>query len=428
MLPAQLLAARSLALARPHQREGAPVTLALRCAVCGATVDIASPYPFTCPNAAASDRNHVLHPLTAGTEPPPGDDPNPFVAYGPRLAWWAFARANGMTEAACVALTRDVAGEFRVTPFARSLPLSNHFGADVWVKDETGNVGGSHKGRHLAGALLHLRAAEALGLGGSSRSPLAIASCGNAAIAAATLAHGSEWPLEVLVPDWADERVLEILASLGARVTRCPRRPSDPPGDPSVLRFREAVRDGAIPFGVQGPENALCLDGGRTLGWELGDAGVDVDRVLVQVGGGAFAACTGWGLGPAVRLDAVQTEGCAPLARAWRRAADRGVAPEDLGSHWAELMTPWDDPRSAADGILDDETYDWLGVFEVMRRSGGRPLVVPESSIVEAHELAQRTGIPVSPTGSAGLAGLLTDDGRPTPGERVVVVFSGVGR
>ena len=26
---------------------------------------------------------------------------------------------------------------------------------------------------------------------------------------------------------------------------------------------------GAIPFTVQGPENAWCLDGGRTIGWEM---------------------------------------------------------------------------------------------------------------------------------------------------------------
>ena len=81
-----------------------------------------------------------------------------------------------------------------------------------------------------------------------------------------------------------------------------------------MLRFREAVDGGAIPFSVQGPENALCLDGGRTIGWEMADAGA-VGRVVVQVGGGALAACTGWGLGDGVRLDAVQSEGCAPLAR-----------------------------------------------------------------------------------------------------------------
>jgi threonine synthase len=369
----------------------------------------------------------VLHPLAAG-QPERVDDPNPFVAYGPRMAWWAFARANGMTEAACVALARDVAAGFTTTPLLRSDVLSGRLGAEAWVKDETASVGGSHKGRHLAGALLHLRAAEALGLADRSRRPLAIASCGNAAIAAAVLAKRSDWPLEVFVPDWADEGVLPLLTSLGATVSRCERLPSDTPGDPAVLRFREAVENGAIPFGVQGPDNALCLDGGRTIGWELADADTELDRVAVQVGGGAFAACTGWGLGPDVRLDAVQAEGCAPLERAWRRAADEGVAAGELGRRWSELMTPWHEPHSAADGILDDETYDWLGVFEVLQWSGGRPLVVPEALILEAHHLARRTGIPVSVTGSAGLAGLLTEPGAPAPGERVAVIFSGVAR
>jgi hypothetical protein len=40
-----------------------------------------------------------------------------------------------------------------------------------------------------------------------------------------------------------------------------------------------------------------------------------------------------------------------------------------------------------------------------------------------------RTGIPVSATGTAGLAALLTPDGAPAdPDERVAVIFSGVQR
>ena len=78
-------------------------------------------------------------------------------------------------------------------------------------------------------------------------------------------------------------------------------------------------------------------------------------------------------------------------------------------------MTPWADPRSAADGILDDETYDWLGVLDVVRRSGGRAVVAPEEAIVEAHELGVAAGFRVSPTGTAGLAGLLVPAGAPTP-------------
>jgi threonine dehydratase len=399
---------------------------AWRCAVCRATVDIAVPYAFRCPNASPADRRHVLHPIEVGTAEERLDDPNPIIAFGPRLAWWSFARANGMTEAACIALTREVADGFAVTPFARSGPLSAELDADVWVKDETGNVGGSHKARHLVTILLHLRAAEALGVADSRRRPLAIASCGNAAIAAATLAGRAGWPIEVFVPDWASASVLALLGELGASITSCSRRGTDPPGDPAMLRFREAVDGGAIPFSVQGPENAMCLDGGRTLGWELVDGANRIDRVLVQVGGGALATCIGWALGPRVRLDAVQAEGCAPLARAWDRA--RGLGADAIPARWGELMTPWADPRSAADGILDDETYDWLGVFDAMRRSGGQPLVVPEKAIARARELVAATGIAVSPTGAAGLAGLLVPEGRPRPGERIAVIFSGAER
>jgi threonine dehydratase len=50
--------------------------------------------------------------------------------------------------------------------------------------------------------------------------------------------------------------------------------------------------------------------------------------------------------------------------------------------------------------------------------------VAPEADVIEAHRLAcQRTTIPVSPTGAAGLAGLLTRP--PTEGETVVVLFTG---
>ena len=52
---------------------------------------------------------------------------------------------------------------FRVTPFGRAATLGERVGLEVWVKDETGNVSGSHKARHLMGVMLALRVAEALG-------------------------------------------------------------------------------------------------------------------------------------------------------------------------------------------------------------------------------------------------------------------------
>ena len=58
----------------------------------------------------------------------------------------------------------------------------------VWVKDETGNVSGSHKARHLMGIMLWIHVVERLGATAPSAAAgprLAIASCGNAALAAA---------------------------------------------------------------------------------------------------------------------------------------------------------------------------------------------------------------------------------------------------
>ena len=183
---------------------------------------------------------------------------------------------------------------------------------------------------------------------------------------------------------------------------------------------------------MQGPENALCLDGGRTIGWEIvravGRRGRrPLDRLFVQVGGGAFASCLGAGYAQAcgeTRLHAVQVAGCAPLVRAWDRLAGR----DDLGAAWGDVMTVWDAPSSIADGILDDETYDWIGVVEAMRAADGSPVVASEADIVEAHAMAHRAGFDVSETGSAGLAGLIRLRGEVAANERIAVVMSGVTR
>jgi threonine dehydratase len=384
----------------------------------------------------------VLHRVRLLAPFRPADHPNPFVAYDAELAWAAFAGAHGMGVDARTALVEEVDDAIRsvdgtgftVTPFARAGALSDALGFErgggVWVKDETGNVAGSHKARHLMSVLLHLLAAERLGLAPEADRPrLAIASCGNAALAAATLAAAASWPIDVFVPPTADPHVLAALERLGAHVTTCPRRAGNPPGDPCVHRFREAVGTGAIPFAVQGPENALCLDGGRTIGWEVLDAlGHALDRTYVQVGGGALATCVAMagadeGIHP--RLFAVQSEGCAPLERAWRRAQEMGL--DEARRHWADCMWAWEaEPASAATGILDDETYDWLGIVAGLTASGGDSVVAREGDVLDANALARATtSIDVDHTGTAGLAGLLATRDTVDPGERVTVLFTG---
>jgi threonine synthase len=332
------------------------------------------------------------------------------------------------------------------------------------------------------GILIWLEVAERLGLGGFDRGsspPLAIASCGNAALAAAVLARAGGRRLEVFVPPDANPTVLGLLRQMEAVVSPC-RRDAVGEGDPCMLRFREAVVNGALPFACQGSENGLTLEGGKTLAYEMVAEmmaqGLTFDRLFVQVGGGALASASIQGLREALELrliekmpmiHAVQTKGAHPLRLAYngvveriveryRREARTTAAPpegdderahfiatvvpksmvqEELAyaaTHRSQFMRPWPTPPSSvAGGILDDETYDWWAVVRGMLTTGGFPVVVSEERLGEAHAAARRqTTIAVDPTGSAGLAGALelSRAGLLKPDETVAVLFTGPER
>jgi threonine synthase len=409
------------------------------CAGCGALAH--DPFAFRCSNASDHEIDHVLRRhLDPGEDRFLSDDRelSPFLRFRSLL----HAYRLGLPDADFCALVRELDARvaavdghgFAVTPFARADALSDRLGfsesGGVWVKDETRNVSGSHKARHLFGVLVYLEACERLGLT-SERHELAIASCGNAALAAAVVAAAGERPLRVFVPDDADPIVLTRLEALGARITSCSR--DGLPGDPAYRRLLQALRSGALPFTCQGNLNGLAVEGGYTLGWELAASGVELDRVVVQVGGGALASAVAAGLregGCTPRLDTVQTVGAWPLKRAFERARATGL--DYAARHRSEFMWPWEDvPQSIAHGILDDETYDWLAVVEAMLATGGQALVASELLIAEANSLARKaTGIDVDHTGSAGLAGLLQlrTHGEVDADERVAVLFTGVAR
>ena len=226
-----------------------------------------------------------------------------------------------------------------MTPFGRSDALSRELGVELWVKDETGNVAGSHKARHLATILLHLRAAEQLGLL-TSRAPLAIASCGNAAIAAATLAQSGGVAARRLRAD-LDERGGRAAParSLGARIHPCERRAERSAGRSGDARFREAVAAGAIPFTVQGPENALVPR-------RRADAGLGDRRQTLAGGRARMASARPGGWGSAGRLRGRRPRSGRPARhRAGRglRPAGRRVGPDRRADRhperdWSQVM------------------------------------------------------------------------------------------
>jgi threonine synthase len=362
---------------------------------------------------------------------------------------WHVARERGLTDADYVRIVRtldsaiaDIDGKgFSTTPYTGVPQLAAELGlanGGFWVKDETGNVSGSHKARHLMGVAIYLAVAEQTGLLSPEEvaKPLAIASCGNAALAAAIVAGASNRRLRVFVPTWAEPTVVSRLQSLGADLEICEREPAAPPGDPCYLRFQ---------------------------------------RYIIQVGGGALASsciqALRWAhaLGALDRLPAihaVQTVASHPLVRAWRRFANgaggrlrtAGFTPPSHDSdpemaawlqrnhdrpeitaeirhakrHRSRYMWPVEEPpTSVAYSILDDETYDWMEVVRGMVETGGWPIIADEETLMHANHRGQKTtAIPVDPTGTAGLAAAFTLQaaGALDDGEQVAVLFTGTRR
>ena len=428
----------------------------LVCAACHTALDADEPWPFRCPHSnLEGDVDHLLEvelDLEATEFPtvfPTDESPNPFIRYRSLLHSYRFARRNGVSDANYIARVEEIdaaifacdARRFQPTPLVHADPLLD---APLWIKDETGNVSGSHKARHLMGLALQLSFA------GSEENPLAISSCGNAALAAAVVARATKRTLKTFVPENADPKILARLQELGAQVVNCARTPGLS-GDPCTRNFRDAVANGAVPFSVQGSDNGLALEGGRTLAWEVVTQFQEAssplpDSVTIQVGGGALGSSFVQGLEIARTLGAiatlprllfVQTESVAPLHRAYARISAEAHAACDevfverpgheLARWWLEhaadervravrvearrhrsrYLPPWPLPKpSVASGILDDETYDGFRLLDAMLDTGGWPLVVSEQELELANALANTfPGVSVDATGSAGLAG-----------------------
>ena len=160
-----------------------------------------------------------------------------------------------------------------MTPFGRSDALSDRLGfsaeGGVWIKDETGNVSGSHKARHLFGVLLQLEVAERLGsadppTGPSSRSRAAATrrSPRLSSLRPAGERSASSSPWTPIRPCW-------LGSTSSARASRSASATTAWPATRPTSASCEALAEGALPFTCQGNLNGLAVEGGETLGYEL---------------------------------------------------------------------------------------------------------------------------------------------------------------
>lgn len=347
-------------------------------------------------------------------------------------------------------LTFEATALFAAGPMARAI---GHDGP-LLAKDETANIAGSNKSRHFMGSLLYLEAHRRLS-GSEAKTPLAVHGTGDEALAAAVVARAGEYPLHCFVPADLDPDTEEALRSQGAFIEKIARQTGET-GDPCYRAFRNAVAEREfIPFACSGPDNWSSIEGGRSLGYELAlqlaEAGIVIDHLVLQVGGGAFAraaieameSCREWGLLDTLpRFHVVQPAASFPFVRchalllahvadaaglSFDLEYDIDSDPEDetailrefLDEESAQVadvaafaaerfateevqrvlaravanpsgfMWPWDagTPRSSAAGMLDAVPHDWFYLAAGVLRTGGVPVIAPEETIAAARGL-----------------------------------------
>lgn len=459
----------------------------LTCFGCGETVSgLDEPMRvFKCPKASdLQSVDHVLMPATSmsvdtvarlvrecDAKVDTSANISPFVKYRTLLYPYRVAKTLGWSDSDYVAMVSkldegiekaDGVG-FRETPLHFSEELN------AFIKDESNNVAQSHKARHLFNVMTYLLVMESRenskGSSLKAKHRLAVASCGNAGLAAATIARAADWPIDVCIPEDASPAIVEKLRNLNADIRVCKRGAAtvttsygevsaEGAADPTVAVFKNLVQHhGSLPFSVQGTECGLAAEGGQTLAWEILEGAhrqgkkLDFDSIFVQVGGGALGAGLAQGFARAVSgevgevvkgltldkspaLVCVQAEGNAPLSRAYEKMKQGNLTPAEAKLNKPQFMFAWSNPTSIASGILDDETYDWVQLVEGVHKTSGDCVLVDDGAVIKAKETAERDfKVNVCHTGSVGLASLMSlHRGAHSSRRPCIAILSGLDR
>jgi threonine dehydratase len=289
---------------------------------------------------------------------------------------------------------RRIAGHVRRTPLMR-LPGSA-LGVDcaeLWLKLEHTQVGGSFKARGMFNRML----AQPIPAAG-----VVIASGGNAGIAVACAARALGVRCEVFVPELTPPAKRQVLAALGAGVVVGGAAYADALA--ACLQRQQA--SGALLMHAY--DQAEVVAGAGTLALEIeDDAGVP-DQTLVSVGGGGLVAgIAAWWAGRS-RVQALEPQG-APTLHAARAAGEPvdvavgGLAADALGA------------RRIGD-IAWPICQRWVA---------GAHLVDDASILAAQQTLWRELRLAVEPAAALPLAALMSGAVREQPHERVALVLCG---
>ena len=285
----------------------------------------------------------------------------------------------------------------------------------LFVKDESKNPTGSFKARGLAVAISK---AKELGI-----TKVIIPTAGNAGGAMAAYAARANIQALIYMPKDTPRANIEESRIAGAEVVLVDGIISDAAG----MVGEKARAEGW--FDLSTFKEPYRLEGKKTMGYELAEAfGWTLpDVIFYPTGGGtglvgmwkAFAEleALGWLQNTKrPRMVAVQSDGCAPVVRAF----ESGAAFCDFWTNAHTLASGLRVPKSFADALILDD----------LRDSRGMAIAVSDAEILEAQRyLGRMEGIFPAPEGAATLAALekLVHQKWISPDERVVLFNTGSG-
>lgn len=300
------------------------------------------------------------------------------------------------------------------TPLVRNSRLGSRFGMPgLMVKDESQNPTGSFKARGISAAV-----SAAVERGAKK---LVMPSAGNAAGAMAAYAAKAGLEALVFMPEdtplafrlecdfyGAEVRLVEGLISDCGRLAE------------------EAASEGY--FSISTLKEPYRLEGKKTMGLELAEQ-LDwtlPDVIVYPTGGGtgligmwkAFKEMQelGWIEGDLPRMVSVQSDGCAPIVRAF----ENGTSHADF----------WEGARTISSGLRVPSAVGDFLILDILRESGGTAVAVSDQETLEfSRELAAHTGIFPAPEGGATLAALnrMKENGLVREDEQVVLFNTGTG-
>ncbi len=302
-----------------------------------------------------------------------------------------------------------------LTPLDRAPRLGAYMSLpNLYIKDEGGNPTGSFKARGIVAAI-----AKAVELGITD---IGMPTAGNAGAATAAYAARAGLKAHVAMPSDTPRTIIDETRAYGADVTLVDGLISDA----GKLIALGGAQNGW--FEMATLKEPYRLEGKKTMGYELWEQfeGELPDVIFYPTGGGtgligmwkAFDELEEMGLwsGTRPRMVAVQSEGCAPIVRAF-----------DAGEQRAEA---WEDAATIAPGIRVPSPFADDLILSALDESEGTAIAVPDAEIADAiPEITKMEGIDACPEGAATLAGLrrALDKGLVGADERIVLFNTGSG-